>query len=61
MQRDKHTFDDSFLFLFLFRENTSAENHCKNKDPYQNDGTHTANCFLYPTVFAGLRYSTGDR
>lgn len=42
----------------MFRENTSTENHCKNKDPYQNDGTHTANCSLYPAAFVGLRNST---
>ena len=45
----------------LFRKNTSAENHCKNKDPHQNDDTHTANRSLYPAAFEGLRYSTGNR
>ena len=49
-----------FNFLSLFPENTSAENHCKNNDPYQTDGAHTANRSLHPAAFAGLRYSTGN-
>ena len=40
-----------FNFLPLFRKNTSAENHCKNKDPCQNDRIDAGNRFLYPAVF----------
>ena len=38
-------------FLPLFPKNTSAENHCKNKDPCQNDRIDIANRFLYPAAF----------